>query len=110
MATGGNNAVAARTMFSGDVIMIFRGDADFRAQNTAWVTKAFGDAISIFKRKLAIFAKELFAKKLRDTYDKANLTKIFRQSNSTKITRCRRSLLRNKKNKYAALIIYISDI
>jgi hypothetical protein len=31
MATGGSNAVAARTMFNGDVIMIFWGDADFRA-------------------------------------------------------------------------------
>jgi hypothetical protein len=39
--------------------------------------KAFGDAASIFKRKLAIFAKGLPAKKLRDTHDKANLTEIF---------------------------------
>jgi hypothetical protein len=77
-ATGGSDAVAARTMLSGDVVVIFRGDANFRAQNTAWVTKAFGDATSIFKRKLAVFAKGLFAKKLRDTHDKANLTEIFR--------------------------------
>jgi hypothetical protein len=61
-----------------DVVVIFRGDADFRAQNTAWVTKAFGDAASISKRELAIFAKGLFAKKLRDTHDKANLTEILR--------------------------------
>jgi hypothetical protein len=65
-------------MFSGDVVVIFRGDADFRAQNTAWVTKAFGDAASIFRRELAVFAKGLPAKKLRDIYDKANLTEIFR--------------------------------
>jgi hypothetical protein len=65
-------------MLNGDVIITFRGDADSRAQNTAWVTKAFGDATSIFKRKLAIFAKRLSAKKLRDIYDKANLTEIFR--------------------------------
>jgi hypothetical protein len=63
-------------MLSGDVVIIFRGDANFRAQNTAWVTKVFGDAASIFKRKLAVFAKGLFAKKLRDTYNKANLTEI----------------------------------
>jgi hypothetical protein len=30
-ATGGSDAVAAKTMLSGDVIMTFRGDADFRA-------------------------------------------------------------------------------
>jgi negative regulator of replication initiation len=77
-ATGGSDAVVARTMFSGDVIIIFRGDADFRAQNITWVTKAFGDAASIFRRELAIFAKGLPAKKLRDTHDKANLTEIFR--------------------------------
>jgi hypothetical protein len=65
-------------MLSGDVVVIFRGDADFRAQNIAWVTKAFGDATSIFKQELAVFAKGLFAKKLRDTHDKANLTEIFR--------------------------------
>jgi hypothetical protein len=74
------------------------------------VTKAFRDAASIFKRKLAVFAKALFAKKLRDTHDKANLTEILRQSNSIKITRCRRLLPRNKENKYAAFIIYISDV
>jgi hypothetical protein len=109
-ATGGSDAVAARTMLSGDVLVIFRGDADSRAQNTAWVTKAFSDAASIFKRELAIFAKGLPAKKLRDTHDKANLTEILRQSNSIKITRYRRLLSRNKKNKYAALIIHISDV
>jgi hypothetical protein len=74
------------------------------------MTKAFGDAASIFKRELAVFAKGLFAKKLRDTHDKANLTEIFRQSNSIKITRYRKSLPRNKRNKYAALIIHISDV
>jgi hypothetical protein len=77
-ATGGSDAVAARIMLNGDVMVIFRGDADFKAHNTAWVTKAFGDTASIFKRELAIFAKGLFAKKLRDTHDKANLTEIFR--------------------------------
>jgi hypothetical protein len=97
-------------MLSGDVIVTFRGDADFRAQNTAWVTKAFGDAASISKRELAVFAKGLPAKKLRNTHDEANLTEILRQSNSIKITRCRRSLSRNKRNKYAALIIHISDV
>jgi hypothetical protein len=65
-------------MLNGDVIMTFRGDADFRAQNTAWVTKAFSDATSIFRRELAIFAKKLSAKKLRDTHNEANLTKILR--------------------------------
>jgi hypothetical protein len=30
-ATGGSDAVAARTMLNGDVIMTFRGDADFKA-------------------------------------------------------------------------------
>jgi hypothetical protein len=34
-ATGGSDAVAARMMFSGDVMVIFRGNANFRAQNTA---------------------------------------------------------------------------
>jgi hypothetical protein len=42
------------------------------------MTKAFGDAASIFRRKLAVFAKGLFAKKLRDIHDKANLTEILR--------------------------------
>jgi hypothetical protein len=42
------------------------------------VTKAFGDVASIFKRELAVFAKGLPAKKLRDTHDEANLTEIFR--------------------------------
>jgi hypothetical protein len=40
------------------------------------MTKAFGDAASIFRRELAILAKGLFAKKLRDTHDEANLTEI----------------------------------
>jgi hypothetical protein len=77
-ATGGSDAVAARTMLSGDVVVTFRGDADSRAQNTAWVTKAFGDAASISRRKLAVLAKRLPAKKLRDTHDEANLTEILR--------------------------------
>jgi hypothetical protein len=31
MAINGSDAIAARTMLSGDVMVIFRGDADFRA-------------------------------------------------------------------------------
>jgi hypothetical protein len=71
--------------------------------------KAFRNSASISKRKLAVFAKGLLMKKLRNAYDKANLAKIFRQTNNQKITRCRRSLLRNERNKYVALIIHFSD-
>jgi hypothetical protein len=49
-------------MLSGDVVVTFRGDADSRAQNIAWVMKAFGDAASIPKRELAIFAKDCLRK------------------------------------------------
>jgi hypothetical protein len=96
-------------MLNGNVVVIFRNDVNSKIQNTAWVTKAFGNSASISKRELAVFAKGLSAKKLRDAHDKADLAEIFRQANSQKIIRCRRSLLHNKRNKYAALVIYFSD-
>jgi hypothetical protein len=108
-ATSNNDAIAARMMRNNDVVVIFRNNADSKIQNTAWVTKAFGDSASIFRRELAVFAKGLSAKKLRNAHDKAGLAEVFRQANSQKITRCRRSLLRNKGNKYAALVIHFSD-
>jgi hypothetical protein len=58
---------------------------------------------------LAVLAKGLSAKKLRNAHDEAGLAKILRQANNQKITRCRRSLLCNKKNKYAAFVIHFND-
>jgi hypothetical protein len=96
-------------MFNNNIIIIFWNDANSKIQNIAWVTKVFRDSASIFRRELAVFAKGLLAKKLRDAHDKAGLAKIFRQANNQKITRYRRSLLRNEGNKYAALVIHFSD-
>jgi hypothetical protein len=78
IATNNSDTIAARTMLNNDVIIIFRNNADFKTQNTAWITKAFGNSASISRRKLAIFAKELLAKKLRNAYDKAGLAEVFR--------------------------------
>jgi hypothetical protein len=108
-ATSNNDAVAARTMLNGDVIIIFRNDANSKIQNTAWVTKAFGDSASISRRELAVLAKGLLAKKLRNAHDKAGLAEVLRQANSQKITHCRRSLPHNEGNKYATLVIHLSD-
>jgi hypothetical protein len=96
-------------MRSGNVVIIFRNDADFKTQNTAWVTKAFGNSASISKRELAVLAKGLSAKKLRNAHDEAGLAEVLRQANSQKITRCRRSLSRNEGDKYAALVIHFSN-
>jgi hypothetical protein len=107
--TNNNNAVATKTMRNNDVIIIFRNDANSKIQNTAWVTKAFGNSASISRKELAVLAKGLLAKKLRNAHDKADLAKILRQANNQKIIRYRRSLSRNKRNKYAAFVIYFSD-
>jgi hypothetical protein len=77
ITTNNNNAIAAKTMLNGDIIVIFRNDADSKIQNTAWVTKVFGDSASISRKELAVFAKRLSAKKLRDAYDKAGLAEVF---------------------------------
>jgi hypothetical protein len=82
IATNNNNAIAAKTMLNSDVIIIFRNNANFKTQNIAWVIKAFGDSASISKRELAVFAKGLSAKKLRNAHDEAGLAKVFRQTNS----------------------------
>jgi hypothetical protein len=109
IATSNSDAIAIKTMRNNDVIVIFRNDANSKTQNTAWVTKAFGDSASISRRELAVFAKRLSAKKLRNAHDKANLAEVFRQANNQKIIRCRRLLPRNERNKYAALVIHFSD-
>jgi hypothetical protein len=109
IATNNSDAVAVRMMLNDDVVIIFRNDANFKIQNTAWVTKAFGDSASIFRKELAVLAKGLSVKKLRDAHDKAGLAEVLRQANSQKITRCRRSLLHNEGNKYAAFVIHFSD-
>jgi hypothetical protein len=109
ITTNNSDAIAARMIRNGNIIIIFRNDADFKTQNTAWVTKAFGNSANISRRKLAVLVKGLSAKKLRNAHDKADLAKVFRQTNNQKITRCRRSLPRNEKNKYAAFVIHFSD-
>jgi hypothetical protein len=77
-ATNNSDAVAARIMRNGDVVVIFRNNADSKTQNTAWVTKAFGNSASISRRKLAVLAKGLLAKKLRNAHNEAGLAKVFR--------------------------------
>jgi hypothetical protein len=77
-ATNNSDAITAKIMLNNNVIIIFRNDANSKIQNTAWVTKAFGNSANISKRELAVLAKRLLAKKLRDAYDKAGLAKVFR--------------------------------
>jgi hypothetical protein len=78
IATDGSDAIAARTMLNDNVIITFWTDANTKTQNAGWITKAFGNNTSISGRELAVLAKGLSAKKLRDTYDKAGLAKVFR--------------------------------
>jgi hypothetical protein len=110
-ATGKSNAITAKTMQNGNVVITFETNADQKAQNTEWVVKAFGETASITRKKLAVIAKKLSASKLRNTYDEAKLATILRQNNNNlKIMRCKRFLFRNSTNKYAALILHLSDI
>jgi hypothetical protein len=62
------------------------------------------------KQELAVIAKGLPAAKLRNIHDEAELATILRQSINTKITRCRRFLLRNESDKHAVLIFHFSDV
>jgi hypothetical protein len=54
--------------------------------------------------------KELLAAKLRNIYDEVKLTIMLNQNNNTKIAKCRRFLLCNESDKYAALILHLSDV
>jgi hypothetical protein len=72
-AINGSNAVAAKTMLNGNVVIIFRNDAEPKITNVDWVAKAFGKSANLAKKELAIMAKNLSVTKLRNIYNEAEL-------------------------------------
>jgi hypothetical protein len=77
-AMGGSDAVAARTMLNGNVIIIFWNDAELKTTNVDWVAKAFGKSANLAKKELVILAKGLSVTKLRNIYNKAELATVLR--------------------------------
>jgi hypothetical protein len=109
-AMGSSDAIAARTMQNGDVVLIFRNNAESKIASTEWMAKAFGESASPLRRKLAIITKNLSTTKLRNIYDEIALADVLRKTNTSKIARCRRNLSRNITDKYAILVLHISNV
>jgi hypothetical protein len=77
-AIDGNDAIAVRIMQNGDVIIIFRNNAELKTTNVNWVAKTFEKSANLAKKELAIIVKGLLGTKLRNIYNEAELATVLR--------------------------------
>ncbi|KAK8013598.1 hypothetical protein PG991_009191 [Apiospora marii] len=96
-AIGHSEAIAARKLPSGDIVLTFKDEAKKHAENNGWVLNAFGSNAQLARRELAVIAKGIPAKKLRDTHDEAALLRnlLADKYNPREISKCKRSLPKN---------------
>ena len=72
--------------------------------------KAFKEGAALSRREVAVIAKGLSAKKLRDVHNKGALAEKLRKDNTSAILKCKKSLPRSERGIYRSLILYISSV
>lgn len=110
-ALGANEAVAARTLPSTDVIVTFREGSKTYLATTTWVTNAFGATAELTRNEYTVMAKALPATRVRDAH--TNPTAFLREwqtSNETDdIVRAIPKLPKNPNTKYATVTLGVRN-
>lgn len=104
---GAVGAVAARTLFSGDIIVTFKDDAGQYMQKGDWVTKAFGETATVKGREIAVHVSGLPARPLRGISDD-DLTKQLSQHNGD-IMRAKKQIPKHPEARFATAVLHLSS-
>jgi len=103
------DAVAARRLPSGDVILTFKEAVGTEDNTDSWVKTAFGPTAILHRREVAVIVKGLPAQRLR-TADDTELLKALQKDNTIHITRCKKILPKNRDLKYATATLHVSNV
>ena len=104
-----SEALAARRLQSGDIVVSFKDSAEAHTRDNAWVKAAFGDQAAIAKRTYAVLLKGIPRGLIERRADKELRAEI-EKTNEVKVARCRRKLPRSKEAAYGALLVEVEAV
>ena len=108
-ALGGDSAVAARRMQSGDTVLTFIGNAEGFTKETAWVVTAFGAQAQVKRREFAVMVKGMLASRLRNIHDPAVLLNELKKR-TPGIARCKIQLPKTPRGLFADVVLHMSSV
>ena len=103
------DALAARRLQSGDIVVAFKDNAEAHARDNTWVKAAFGDQAAVAKRTYAVLAKGIprgMIEKRAEEEIKADIEK----RNKATIARCRRRIPRSSDARFGLLLIEVEAV
>jgi hypothetical protein len=104
-----SEALAARQLQSGDIVVLFKNNAEAHTQDSSWVKAAFGDQATLARRTYAVLAKGIprgSIERRAEDDTKAEIEKV----NKVQVARCRTRLPKSKEAKYGALLIEVESV
>jgi hypothetical protein len=108
-ALGGDSAVAARRMQSGDTVLTFIGNAEGFTKETAWVATAFGAQAQVKRREFTVIVKGIAASRLRNIHNPAELL-IELKKHTPGIARCKIQLPKTPYRLFADVVLHMSSV
>jgi hypothetical protein len=108
-AMGGNSAVAARRLPSGDTVLTFQGNAEGFTKETKWVDVAFGTQAQVKRREFTVIVKGMPASRLRNIHSPTELLNGL-QKHTPGINRCKIQLPRTPRGLFADVILHMSSV
>ena len=108
-AIGTKEAVAARRLRSGDVVLTFKEDPGETAKRDDWVQTAFGAGALVQRREYAVIVKGLPAIDLQSIQSRPFLQQI-QAVNRVGIQRYKIKLPRNSTATYTTAILHIGSV
>jgi len=111
LALGGDKAVAARRLRSGDTVVTFAEKAALYTQDEAWVEKAFGATAKLTRRTFAVVAKGVPTNKLKNALqdEKAFLQALRRENGNQAVVSCKPIMPKNGHIPVAAMVLHINE-
>ena len=109
LALRSSEALAARRLQSGDIVLSFKNNAEAHVQDDTWVRAAFGDQAMIAKRTYAVLMKGIPRSIIEKRMEGEIRTDIER-ANEVKVAGCRKRLPRSKEARYSALLVEVEAI
>ena len=108
-SAGNENAVAARRLRSGDVVVTMQDKAATQSKDETWVQRAFGETATIKRYEVTLIAKGIPVQKVLQAGSDTDVANTLRTQNTKAIAKCKRRMPKNTHGAYAALLLHIGD-
>ena len=105
---GGEKAVTARRLRSGDTVLTFRNAADQYTKEEGWVRQAFGPTAQLSHCEFAVIAKAVPANRLKAALqDEEGLLRALKAKNTDAISKCRPLMPKDPHAALASMVVSV---